>query len=150
MACDPWWTLYKSYGNWLRSDGPAGKAGMPGKPTEADEPGEFQYPTEIEYVRYDSLYPRCPAYMQNVYRCETTAYLDVYAMRPTDPDDVIVTARIKLHYYTPWTTDTLALMENEDSLTAEQKEELRLTGERVHWGCEATLVGYEEELQLVE
>ena len=61
-------------------------------------------------------------------------------MSPTDPDDVIVTARIQLHYYTPWTTDRLALPENRDSLSAEQKEELRLTGERVHWGCEATLV----------
>ena len=150
VVCDPWWTLYKGYGNWLLSDGPSGAAGMPNKPTEADEPGEFQYPVGIEHVSYMSRYPRCPAYMQSVYRYETTTYLNVYAMSPTDPDDVIVTARIQLHYYTPWTTSTPALMENRDSLTDEQKAELSYTGERMHWGCEVTLVGYEEELQMVE
>lgn len=150
VTCNPWWTLYRQYGNWIMSDGPCGEAGMPNKPSEADEPGEFSYPTGVSYVSYMSEYPRCPAYMQKVYRYEITTYLNVYAMSPTDADDVIVSARIKLHYYTPWTTNTLSLMNNEDSLTAEQKEELKRTGEGCHWGCEATLVEYEEELRLVE
>lgn len=150
VTCNPWWTLYEQYQNWLLSDGPSGTAGMPNKPEEADEPGEFQYPSRASQVRFLDEHPRGAAYMQNVFRYEITTYLNVYAMSPTDADDVIVSARIKLHYYTPWTTDVEKLMNNEDSLTGEQKEELKLTGEGCHWGCEATLVEYEEELQLVE
>lgn len=150
VACNPWWTLYDQYQNWLLSGGPCGLAGMPSKPSEADEPGEFEYPTGVNYVSYMSEYPRSAAYMQNVFRYEITTYLNVYAMSPTDADDVIVSARIKLHYYTPWTTDVDKLMQNQDSLTGEQKEELKFSGESCHWGCEVTLVEYEEELQLVE
>ncbi|MBQ8401010.1 MAG: hypothetical protein IJX14_03680 [Clostridia bacterium] len=150
VAGNPFWTLYKGYRDWCMTGYPAEDVGMPDKPADADEYGEFRYPAGASYVSFSSLYPRCSAVMRNVGRYEVTSYLDIYAMDPADADEVIVTAQIRLVHYTPWLTDTTALFDGwgTDSLTEEQKKELKFYGEGSHWGCRVTMGKYEEEMRM--
>ena len=73
-------------------------------------------------------------------------------MSPTNPDDVIVSAQVRIVHYTPWVTDAGSLFTpggwGTDTLSAEQKKELEYHGEGSHWGCRVTMGKYEEELQL--
>lgn len=153
VAVNPYWTLYRHFNEWIMSGWSSADIGLLEKPSEADEPGEFSYPTDTQRLYFSTLYPRCSAIMQGVYRIEVTSYLNLYAMSPTDPDDVIVSARIRLTHYSPWMSNHAAFFDLEsdaEPLTEAQKKELQYAGESSHWGCQVMLVSYEEELQLVE
>ncbi len=152
VTANPFWTMYDSYTTWRMTGYPAGEVGMPGKPEQADQYGEFRYPTGVSAVSFASLYPRCSAVMKDVFRYEAVSYLDIYAMSPADPDDVIVSAQVRIVHYTPWVTDASSLFTpgrwGTDTLSTEQKKELEYNGEGSHWGCRVTMGKYEEELQL--
>ena len=152
VACNPFWQMYRGYLAWCMTGYPSGDVGMPSRPPEADQYGEFRYPPGASAVSFSSLYPRCSAVMQNVRRYEVTSYLDIYAMSPTNPDDVIVSAQIRIVHYTPWVTDHASLFTPDgwgtDTLTPAQKKELEYYAEPSHWGCKVTMGKYEEELQM--
>lgn len=152
VTANPFWRMYQGYLEWCTYGYPSVDVGMPEKPEEADQYGEFRYPSGVSSVSFMSLHPRCSEVMRNVQRFEAVSYLNIYAMHPNNADDVIVTAQIRLVHYTPWVTDTEALFTpggwGTDTLTTEQKTELAAYGEGSHWGCRVTMGSYEEELQL--
>ncbi len=146
VAANPFRTLYGH---------PLDGSGRPSVPKEAED--YARYPNRVDTVNFHDLYPDASAEMYGVHRYEVTSYLHIYAMDPTDADEVIVSSTVRLIHYTPWTTangyaqdDKLFDGWNQDTLTSDQKNILKALNEPSHWGCRVTMAEYEEELRLVE
>ncbi len=121
------------------------------KPNRSPRSEDAKYPsgTGTSFLRE---YPEAPAYMNGVFRAETTSYLHIYAMSPEDADEVITSATVRLVHYSPWYSNHEKLFHewNQDSLSYEQRAYLETMDIGSYWGCEATLTEYVEELRIVE
>ncbi len=121
------------------------------KPKRSPRSEDAKYPGGMG-TTFMQEYPDAPAYMQGVRRAQSVSYLHIYAMSPENADEVITSATVRLVHYSPWYTDTEKLFDNwnQDSLSYQQREYLEAQNIASHWGCEATLTEYVEELRIVE